>query len=292
VESAAGLAQVSAPLLAFGLGGPLGRALLAGADADARFVAVSRRPQPVDPRVAWLAGSLEQPPALPATCECILSLGPLDAFAAWLEQSSTATGRVIAIGSTSVHSRRESPDPGERAVAARLREAEGRLAATCRARGATLQLLRPTLVYGRGGGSLARFVRLARRFGILPLPRRAMGLRQPVHADDIAGLLLGLLAAGDEGDLQLDLPGGEALPFAEMLGRCLAVAAPRSRLVRLPDAAFDPMAALVARAGWLDAPTAALLGRLASDQAYDPAPARMRLHWQPRSFHPGRADLE
>ncbi|ODS63185.1 MAG: hypothetical protein ABS41_08485 [Arenimonas sp. SCN 70-307] len=274
--------------LVFGLTGMVGEALLAQwRPGDAALLGVSRRPPASAGPVHWRAGALPGPLELPA-CGAIASLGPLDAFAAWFEGSAQAPARVVALGSTSVHGKAGSPDPAERALVERLRGAEQRLAAVCAARGSALTLLRPTLVWGRGRDrNLTRLVALARRWRLLPLPRTARGLRQPIHADEVAAAVLAALRAPRPVPGVFDLPGGETLPYDEMAARCLRAGAPGARLLRLPGPVFRAGLALLGRRG----PGAGVLARLDQDLAYDPAPVQAALDWRPGPFRPAPGDF-
>ena len=274
--------------LVFGLTGQVGDAVRASLHAaDPALVAVSRAPRPDEGRITWVRDSLETFSRPAMAVDVIASLGPLDAFARWFETSSLAPARVVALGSTSVHAKMDSPVAAERALARVLREAEHRLAAAAQARGSALTLLRPTLVYGNGRDrSISRLVRLARRWRALPLPLRAGGLRQPVHVDDVAGAVLAALRARLACTGFFDLPGGETLPFDEMARRVLAVGAPGTRLVRLPGPLFRAGVGLLRGLGRLDDAGAGVLARLDQDQAYDARPARSALGHCPRAFQP------
>lgn len=276
--------------LVFGLTGLVGECLRdAWRPDDPPLIAVSRHPQADAARLRWLAGALPDmadPPFAPAA---VVSLGPLDAFAAWFARSSLVPARVVALGSTSVHAKAASPDAGERAVAAALAAAESRLATACVARGSALTVLRPTLIYGRGRDrNLSRLVAFARRWRVLPLPSGASGLRQPVHADDVAAAVLRALRSPLPVPGHFDLPGGEALPFDEMARRCLAVAAPAARVLSLPGPVFRLGAALSGRSA---APGEGVLARLGQDQAYDGGPLQAALGLRSRPFRPTAADL-
>lgn len=276
--------------LVFGLTGLVGQCLRdAWRPDDPPLVAVSRRPPADAARLHWLAGALpglREPPLAPSV---VVSLGPLDAFAEWFAASSLAPARVVALGSTSVHAKTGSPDAGERAVAAALAAAESRLADACAARGSALTLLRPTLIYGRGRDrSLSRLVAFARRWRVLPLPRGAGGLRQPVHADDVAAAVLAALRSPRPVPGHFDLPGGEALPFDEMVRRCLAVAAPGARMLALPGPVFRLGVALAGRSA---APGEGVLARLRQDQAYAAGPVQAALGLRSRPFRPTAADF-
>ena len=277
--------------LVFGLSGQVGSALQAAlAAVDPLVLAVSRVEREDRAGVHWLPGGLAEfvEPAGPVAA--IASLGPLDAFAAWFERSRLAPARVVALGSTSVHAKADSPDLVERALARKLHEAEQRLAVAAAARGCDLSLLRPTLLYGLGRDqNLSRLVALARRWRCLPLPIRAGGLRQPVHVADVAAAVLHCLRAERPCPGFFDLPGGETLPFDLMVRRALAAGAPRSRLVRVPGPLFRTGVRLLRTSGRLGAAGEGVLARLDQDLAYDPGPAREALAHAPRGFQPDAA---
>lgn len=272
----------------FGLTGLVGDALRAQLlPGDPLAWAVTRQPPLAGDALPWLPGSLPglaDPPAVQA----IASLGPLDAFTDWFETSALAPERLVVLGSTSRHGKAGSPDPEERALAGRLADCEARLAAACERRGIALTLLRPTLIWGRGRDrNLSRWVALARRWRWLPLPGTARGLRQPVHADDVAAAVLAALRAPAPVPGAFDLPGGETLPYDAMVARCLAAAAPGARLLRLPAPLFRLGLALAGRRG----PGPGVVARLDRDLAYDGGPVRAALGLPARPFRPGPEDF-
>jgi nucleoside-diphosphate-sugar epimerase len=274
--------------LVFGLSGQVGSALLAARLAsDPGLVAPSRRVQPVLPGVRWCLGGLADFPDPTSPVAAIASLGPLDAFARWFEASRLAPARIVALGSTSVHGKRGSPDPAERRLVQSLEEAERRLADISAERGCALTLLRPTLIYGLGRDrNLSRLVGLARRWGWLPLPLAAGGLRQPVHVADVAQAVLAALRRPAPCPGAFDLPGGESLPFDRMVARTLAAAAPDARVVRLPGPLFRAGVRLLRMAGRIEGAGEGMLARLDQDLAYDPAPVRAALSLSLRGFQP------
>jgi nucleoside-diphosphate-sugar epimerase len=277
--------------LVFGLTGQVGQAMRTLLHAsDPPVLAVSRRPQRDEGRVAWQRSSLQDFASPARAVDAIVSLGPLDAFAQWFETSPLAPARVVALGSTSVHAKKHSPDRAERALAVALRDAERRLAAAAAARGTVLTVLRPTLTYGHGRDrNLSRIVGLARRWRVLPLPWHARGLRQPVHVEDVASVVLGRLRARSSCPGFFDLPGGETLPFDVMLARALTAGAPTATVVRLPGPLFRAGVGALRGMGLLDAAGVGVLARLDQDQAYDPEPARIALGHYPRGFQPSAA---
>ncbi|MDQ3268894.1 MAG: nucleoside-diphosphate sugar epimerase, partial [Pseudomonadota bacterium] len=227
--------------LIFGGSGQIGAPLLQRLLASGwQVTALSRQARRADPGLQWLHGDLGALPPLPARVDAIFSCGPLDAFARWYSDSRIDAARVIAFGSTSVQAKRESRDPRELDLVARLRGGEAALLSAARLRGAAATLLRPTLVYGAGrDATLSRIASLARRYRCFPLPRGACGLRQPVHVDDLAEAAWQAIDAAPAFGRGYDLPGGETLSYREMVARVLSVLHPVPRLIELPAPAFE-----------------------------------------------------
>jgi len=277
--------------LVFGGSGQIGRPLLALlVQAGWEVHALSRQPQPAD-GVRWLRGDLATA-ELPADVDLMLSCGPLDAFAARFARADVACARVLAFGSTSVEVKRDSPDAGERDIARRLREAEAGLFGAAAARGIAATVLRPTLVYGAGrDATLTRIATLARRLRGFALPSDATGLRQPVHVDDLAAAALACLDAPATHGRAYAVPGGETLPYREMVARALAALPSRPKLLVLPPPLFRallvPARLLGVASGFGDA----ALARMREDLAFDAAPARRDFGYAPRAFAPDAAML-
>ena len=277
--------------LIFGASGQIGLPLSTRLRADGwRVLAVSRRPRVDGDGLHWLRGDFADPPVLPPAVDAIFSCGPLDLFARWLATAATEAPRVVAFGSTSVHSKRASADPGERDLARRLGEAEALLFATAARRGMAATVLRPTLVYGAGrDASLTRIVALARRLHGIVLPRGADGLRQPVHVNDLAAAAQLAAASPASHGRGYDLPGGETLAYADMVRRVLACQRPPLRLHRLPAPLFRMLLVGARLAGLARGLNDEAVRRMGEDLAFDAAPARRDFGYAPRPFRPDAA---
>ncbi|WP_153023052.1 NAD-dependent epimerase/dehydratase family protein, partial [Rhodanobacter sp. FW104-R8] len=148
--------------------------------------------------------------------------------------------------------------------------------------GCAWTVLRPTLVYGAGlDKSLTPIARRAMRLRLFPLPS-GHGLRQPVHADDIAQAVLAALECPAAAGRILPIGGGERLRSAEMFAR-VRRSLPRATvplplpawLLRLSQRALPP----------LRGP----LSRLDSDLVADNGELQRVLGVHPRPFRPDPA---
>ena len=274
--------------LVFGGSGQLGAALLARLPAAGwTAVAVSRHPQRELAGVRWLRGDLSRCDGLPMAVDAIFSCGPLDRFSRWHAQAAIDAPRVVAFGSTSATAKVASPDPAERELAARLQAAEAMLFATAAARGAAATMLRPTLVYGAGRDrTVSRIAAMARRLGWFAIPRGARGLRQPVHVDDLAVAALAACDAPAARGRGYDLPGGEALPWRDMVARTLATLSPPPRLLEVPMPLFRLALGAAHLAGKADGFGRGALARLHGDLVFDASPAHDDFGYAPRAFLP------
>lgn len=274
--------------LVFGGSGQIGHPLLACLHRRGwRVFGVSRRAQPAMPGVQWLRGNLDGCEGVPPRVDAIFSCGPLDHFARWYARSTIACPRVVAFGSTSVEVKHDSADAEERDVAARLRAGEAGVLSAAGQRGVAATLLRPTLVYGAGGDrTLTRIAAIAGRWRRFALPRDAVGLRQPVHVEDLAKAAFAVIDAPATHGLAYALPGGETLAYREMVARVLATSQPPAKLHLLPPAAFRTLLSLAHVAGVARDFGDAALGRMRQDLVFDVEPARRDFGYAPRAFEP------
>ncbi|HZP65496.1 MAG TPA: NAD-dependent epimerase/dehydratase family protein [Rudaea sp.] len=268
----------SPDVLVFGASGAVGRFLVPLLAGRFRLVSVSRSP-PAEP--GWLAANLDDARFPWPQTSIAVSLGPLDAFAAWLERNAATDGlrRVVALSSMSIESKNDSLDPAERALAARLADAEARIFGVAAEHGIAATLFRPTLIYGAGSDrSLAPIARFAQRWRVLPVPLGATGLRQPVHAADLAAACAAVLDNPATFGNTYPLGGGERLRFDALIRRIGAALRGPIFTPPLPVAALAFAASLSVRV-----PRAAIR-RLRQDLIADNAAAARDFAYAPRAF--------
>jgi nucleoside-diphosphate-sugar epimerase len=269
------------PILLLGASGQIGRCLLRRLAAARRpVIAVCRRPLPTASSEAeWLGHDLARP----------LDLGDrrpvaaIHATGAWLlplhlpALAAAGVHRLICFSSTSVLAKADSSSAAERSVVRQLAEAEAAVAASAFA----WTILRPALIYGlgldRNVGAAARFIRRWRWF---PLAGPGAGLRQPVHADDLAAAAIALLCNEEAIGGRFNLGGGETLAFRAMIERVF-------RALDMPPRFFQlPLLNL------LPGKIGAMAARMEQDLAFDQGELWTRLDLMPRKFLAGgRLDL-
>jgi uncharacterized protein YbjT (DUF2867 family) len=275
----------SPPILVFGASGPVGDFLLQRLAGQGIVVmAVSRhQPRRSDADIIWLQHDLDAGP-VDVQASVLVSLGPLRLA---LDQvtASRHIGRVIALSSASTLFKRHSSDPFERELMAELEEIENELAVICREREIDLTLLKPTMIYGAGrDANVARVSGLIAGSSLVPCSGR--GLRQPVHADDLARLIVDCLVRGRQSAGCWLLGGGETLDYPAMLRRIGSSSGRQVRVIAVPAWVMKLTLSIVHRFGRLNDIRPIMIERQKFDLVVDDQPARERLGWQPRPFRP------
>ncbi|MCB1602140.1 MAG: hypothetical protein KDI66_19120 [Xanthomonadales bacterium] len=283
-------------LLVFGATSVVGNYLLPRL-ASTRWpvTAVSRQPAAAlgqgHAHVDWQLGSLpDSCPAPDPAVTHMLSLGPCDAFVAWLARQSAipALRQVIAFGSTSAQTKLDSSSAPERDLARRLGASEAALARECARLGVRWTLLRPTLIYGGDHDLIARIGAFAARWHLYPrlLGSAGRGRRQPVHADDLAGAVIAAIDCEAAFDQRIDLPGGEELSLMQLIARAARARTPMVLPIPIP---FMLGARLAAKWHWISGSSGLSMdagARISRDQVFDLGPAVQTLGFAPRPFEP------
>lgn len=271
--------------LVFGASSQIGRFLLPRLlAAGDEVVAVSRvaRDAPPSRNLRWLQAALPELPDEFAQRRfaSIVSFGPLDGLAQWLAKFDTAPApALVATSSMSAESKRESAVEGDRALSQRLRDGEDALKAQCARLGIDFAILRPTLIYGAGlDKSLTPIARRAMKWRAFPLPQ-AHGLRQPVHADDIAQAVVAALNVEKLGGITVQIGGGERIEYAEMFRRVRASLGVATLPLPVPLPALRAAAFALPK---LRGP----VSRLQQDLLADNGELQRVLGVRPRAFHP------
>ena len=215
-----------------------------------------------------------------------ICLAPLDVLPPLLPVlRDSGLERVVAFSTTSVLYKLGSGNAAERARILRIAAAEDDMAAYCTREGIAWTLFRPTLVYGcgrdRGIASIAGFVR---RFGFFPVAGAASGLRQPVHADDLAHACVRVLDDHNSWAKAYTLSGGEVLTCRRMIEAVFDQLRLPARIVSIPPRLLRTVLAAARLLPGLGHLSPEMADRMQKDLCFDHTPARRELGFRPRAF--------
>ncbi|RPH52590.1 MAG: NAD(P)-dependent oxidoreductase [Desulfobacteraceae bacterium] len=199
---------------------------------------------------------------------------------------------VVAISSTSRFTKCFSSDTTEQALAKRLADGEEHLIAWAKTKEVTWTILRPTMIYGLGSDkNISVIARFIRHFAFFPFPGTAMGLRQPVHVNDVALSCLAALNICETTNRSYNLSGGETLPYREMIGRIFSAIGKSPRFVTFPLWTFRMAVKCLRIIPRFRHLSAAMAERMNQDLIFDHEDAARDLGFSPRPFLLTHEDL-
>ena len=193
--------------------------------------------------------------------------------------------RVVVLSSTSRFTKIDSSNHQEKVIVHRLADAEERVKAWATNHRMEWVILRPTLIYGMGRDkNISEIMRFILRFGFFPLLGQAQGLRQPIHAEDVAAACVSALELPHAAKQAYNISGGETLTYREMVARVFSALGRPERLVTAPVWAFRlAVAALRLMPSYRDW-SAAMVERMNRDIVFDHGDAVRDLGFKPRCF--------
>ncbi|MDH5637585.1 MAG: NAD-dependent dehydratase [Nitrospinota bacterium] len=222
-----------------------------------------------------------------AGIESVISLAPIWVTGAFAQNLPPSARRLVALSSTSVHTKAASSSAGERALAARLRDGENSVMESCARQGIEWTILRPTMIHGQGlDGNVTAIARFIARFGFFPVVGQGLGLRAPVHSGEVAHAALATLESENAWGKAYDISGGETLTYRMMVERVFEKLGKKPRIVRAP--------LWMARGGlralsWLPPfshLSPELADRMSMDMVFDLSPAKNDFGYNPGPFRP------
>lgn len=255
-----------------------------------RPMVLSRRRYNRTVDLEWFQGDLTSPEALILppfkTLYCTAPVGLLaKALPCMVEASGGSLCRVIAFTSTSIITKANSEIATERESVRLWAEAEQQLIAGCERHGVEWTVLRPTIIYDEGrDANITRLARLIERIGFMPLAGSGSGLRQPVHAEDLAIGAIAAAASSAAANKIYVVTGSDAISYREMVGRIFDGLCRPRRVVAVPPFLWRTAFTLVAP--FISNANVAMGSRMASDMIFDSAIATKDFGWNSRPFRP------
>ncbi len=195
--------------------------------------------------------------------------------------------RIVALSSTSRFVKLESSNPFEKDVARRLSESEVKLQIWANTHNIDWIILRPTLIYGNGQDkNISAIANFIRKFGFFPLLGNAYGLRQPVHAEDVASACISALTHNNIKNQSYNISGGETLTYRDMVKRIFYSLHLSPRLVIVPLWLFKFSITILHVLPRFRHLTTAMAERMNHDLFFDHKEASHDFGYSPRPFDP------
>ena len=198
--------------------------------------------------------------------------------------ASAGVARIVAFSSSSVISKADSTDAGERDLAARLHKGEEEAALACRRCGIALTLFRPTMIYGFGRDeNISHVASIINRFHCGVVAGGGTGLRQPVHVLDLVEAVEKVLDNPQTYDKTYYLPGGETLTYREMMYRVFDGMSRKPRIISIPVGLFRLLMKIAAFTGNFHY-TQEMANRMNMDLSFNYDDAAMDFGYAPSAF--------
>ncbi|WP_020559659.1 NAD-dependent epimerase/dehydratase family protein [Thiofilum flexile] len=218
----------------------------------------------------------------------LIHLAPLWYLPPLLQQLSPPYPKqIIAIGSTSVLTKQASTSHYEQQVVQKLLQAEQALADFATQKSIHWTLLRPTLIYAQQRDkNISQIARFIKRFGFFPLVGNGQGLRQPIHAEDIALACLAVLNNEASYNKAYNISGGETLNYQAMVTKIFSTLNRKPRFVTIPDKVLQLMLTSLRIIPRYHDLTPNMAQRMNQDLVFDHSTAQLDFGFSPRPFQP------
>ncbi|MFU8797472.1 MAG: NAD(P)H-binding protein [Gammaproteobacteria bacterium] len=219
--------------------------------------------------------------------DCLISLAPLWVLPP-LFPSLAALGikRIIAFSSTSRFSKQASPEPSEWAIAEKLTAAEQAM----QQQSIPWTLLRPTLIYGDipecPGKVVGTMLKIIQKFHCFPITGQSPGLRQPVHASDLAAACWAILNNSTTFNKAYNLSGGEVLSYKQMVERIFLTIGKNPCVISIPLSLLRVGIQLARLFPPYRFVNPQMADRAFQDLAFDHSEATRDFGYSPRGFFP------
>lgn len=202
--------------------------------------------------------------------------------------ASSGVRRFIGFSSTSIFTKQTSDSSEEQQTIQQLTGTEASVQSICQRHGIGWTLFRPTMIYGCGMDQNIAFIhQVIERFGCFPVAGSEAGLRQPVHAEDLAKACLAAFEYEQTMNKAYNLSGGEVLSYREMVERIFRTMNRHPRIIRLPASVYKFVINVLKRVSRRYAfVQTSMVDRMNMDMVFDHADATHDFGYDPRPFQP------
>lgn len=218
-----------------------------------------------------------------------INTGPLGLVTDWLQVHSSKNSllRIIGTSSTGVVTKAKSKNDKEQKTIQALLENEKFIEQKCKNMDIAWTIFRPTLVYSDGRDkNISVIVALIKKFKFFPVWNQGKGLRQPIHAEDIATAITKSLNNKNTYGQIYTLSGANILTYKEMVEVLFKSVGQKPRVLNLPyfvlASALKTMS-LIPRFRYLNTE---MIARINDDLNFDHEKATKDFGFSPRKFIP------
>ncbi|MCF8069618.1 MAG: NAD-dependent epimerase/dehydratase [Desulfobacterales bacterium] len=194
--------------------------------------------------------------------------------------------QLIVFSTTSIFSKNKSSDPKERNLAQKIIQAEKQIQNYCAGNDQPWTILRPTLIYNcQHDKNIAAIAKFIRKWKFFPIALPGNGLRQPVHADDLAVATLSIIDNKNAFNRSFNLGGGETLPYRKMVKRIFQSMSQQPLILPVPTI-FPETGLKVSRLFLNSDYSPELFKRMNQDLNFDISDAQTAFGYNPMPFNP------
>jgi nucleoside-diphosphate-sugar epimerase len=256
------------------------------AEAGYRGYVVSRKRIDAGLSFAWLSSNEVQSASWHLQDRAIIiSLWPIWLLGPVMAQFLGAS-QLIALSSTSLFGKAGSLDPDEQMLVTNISSAEQLVRVNSETFRIPYTILRPTLIYDCiRDHSITFIARIIKRFGFFLVAGTAAGLRQPIHAQDVAQAIVNSIGNEAAYNKSLNVAGGETITYFTMIRRIAESVHRRARIFPCPKVFLKTLLVVMRMFNLTDL-SPSLFDRMNQDLAYDSAEAERLLKLKPRDFMP------
>lgn len=237
----------------------------------------------------WHSLDLKDQTARFPAVEARVVFDTLGAGPGWLApMRSAGVERAIMFSSTSVLTKIDSADPVDAQGTADVARNEKTFADACDRLQIAWTILRPTLIYGGkfGDRTVRDIARVIRLLGFFPVFGEAAGLRQPVHAADLAMACRLVCDNGKTFGRIYNVAGGEVLPYRDMVSGIFRAMDKTPRFLRIPLPAFELAARAIRLHPRYRHIRSSMAERMQKDMTFSNEEASCDFGYAPRRFEP------
>lgn len=231
--------------------------------------------------VDWLAiGNLDTAPKI----TYLICVAPVWVLLDYLPQlAKHPLQKIVVLSSTSIFTKTQSADKAEQALAQSLSTAEQAIEHWATEHGIQWVVLRPTLIYCLGRDkNLTEIAHVIKKVGFFPILGQGKGLRQPIHAQDVAQASVAALFSKQAINKSYNLSGAEILTYKQMVEKVFIYLGKSVRILTISVPLFR-MLVLLARIvpryrhlSW------SIAERMNQDMTFDHSEAKQDFRFSPR----------